>query len=134
MKLRLSENLSLPIEAVTEKLAFLGRTGSGKTYAAMKLAELMLEAGAQIVSLDPVGAWHGLRIGGPWSVYIFGGAARILRVLASHYPKALLKEQIGEAADLSHSSGSFNTYLSKLRTLELIEGRGALKASDILFE
>lgn len=73
MKLRIAEDLSLPIEAVTEKLAFLGRTGSGKTYAAMKLAELMLESGAQIVSLDPVGAWHGLRIGGPWGVYIFGG-------------------------------------------------------------
>lgn len=73
MKLRIADNLVLPIETVTEKLAFLGRTGSGKTYAAMKLAELMLEAGAQIVSLDPVGAWHGLRIGGPWNVYIFGG-------------------------------------------------------------
>lgn len=73
MKLRIAEHLALPIETVTEKLAFLGRTGSGKTYAAMKLAELMLEAGAQIVSLDPVGAWHGLRIGGPWNVYIFGG-------------------------------------------------------------
>jgi len=73
MKLRIADGLSLPIETVTEKLAFLGRTGSGKTYAAMKLAELMLDAGAQIVCLDPVGAWHGLRIGGPWNVYIFGG-------------------------------------------------------------
>jgi hypothetical protein len=72
-KLKIAEHLSLPLEVVTEKLAFLGRTGSGKTYAAMKLAELMLEAGAQIVALDPVGAWHGLRIGGPWNVYIFGG-------------------------------------------------------------
>lgn len=72
-QLRIAEHLTLPIEVVTEKLAFLGRTGSGKTYAAMKLAELMLEAGAQIISLDPVGAWHGLRIGGSWNVYIFGG-------------------------------------------------------------
>lgn len=71
--LHIADDLNLPIDVVTEKLAFLGRTGSGKTYAAMKLAELMLEAGAQIVSLDPVGAWHGLRIGGSWTVYIFGG-------------------------------------------------------------
>jgi hypothetical protein len=62
------------------------------------------------------------------------GAARILRVLAQHYPRALSKAEVGNAADLSHSSGSFNTYLSKLRTLELIEGRGELKASDTLFE
>ena len=106
MKLHIGTDLSLPLNAVTEKLAFLGRTGSGKTYAAMKLAELMLEAGAQIVSLDPVGAWHGLRIGGSWNVYIFGGMR-----------------------------GSFNTYLSKLRTLELISGtKELLKAGDTLFE
>lgn len=73
MKLRIAEDLTLPVEVVTEKLAFLGRTGSGKTYGAMKLAELMLDAGAQIVALDPVGVWYGLRIGGPWNVYIFGG-------------------------------------------------------------
>jgi hypothetical protein len=71
--LRIADDLVLPLEIVTEKVAFLGRTGSGKTYAAMKLAELMLEVGAQIVALDPVGVWYGLRIGGPWNVYIFGG-------------------------------------------------------------
>jgi hypothetical protein len=71
--LRIADTLILPIDIVTEKLAFLGRTGSGKTYAAMKLAELMLAAGAQIVALDPVGSWYGLRIGGNWSVYILGG-------------------------------------------------------------
>lgn len=61
-KLRISESLSLPIEAVTEKLAFIGRTGSGKTYAAQKLAEEMASAKAQFVVLDPVGVWYGLRL------------------------------------------------------------------------
>lgn len=71
--LQIATDLTLPLDVVTEKLSFLGRTGSGKTYAAMKLAELMLDAGAQIVALDPVGVWYGLRIGGSWNVYIFGG-------------------------------------------------------------
>jgi len=53
--LLLSDRLALPLSAVTEKLAFLGRTGSGKTYGAMKLAELMLDAGAQVGVIDPVG-------------------------------------------------------------------------------
>ena len=44
-QLRIAADLSLPVDAVTQKFAFLGRTGSGKTYAATKLAELMLEAG-----------------------------------------------------------------------------------------
>jgi uncharacterized protein len=62
MKLKISEDLSLPLDAVTHRLAFVGTVGSGKTYGASKLAELMLEAGAQIVVLDPVGVWYGLRL------------------------------------------------------------------------
>jgi hypothetical protein len=61
-KLQLSPDLSLPMEAVTEKLGFLGRTGTGKSYAAMKLAEQFYAAGAQFVVLDPVGIWFGLRL------------------------------------------------------------------------
>jgi hypothetical protein len=43
-KLELAPNLSLPIEAVTKKFGFFGQNGSGKTYGAMKLAELLLGA------------------------------------------------------------------------------------------
>ena len=59
--LMLADELALPLSAVTEKPAWLGRTGSGKTYAAMKLAELMLGAGAQVGAIDPVGVWRALR-------------------------------------------------------------------------
>jgi uncharacterized protein len=62
------------------------------------------------------------------------GAARILRALADVHPRALTRQELGEAATLSDRSGTFDTYLSKLRTLELIEGRGELKASDELFD
>lgn len=34
----------LPLEAVVQRWAFLGRTGSGKSYSAARLAELMLDA------------------------------------------------------------------------------------------
>lgn len=61
-KLKLSEDLTLPLDAVTQKLAWIGTTGSGKTYGASKLAELMWDAGAQFVVLDPVGVWYGLRL------------------------------------------------------------------------
>jgi uncharacterized protein len=78
--LRFAEpGLNLPIEAVTQTFAFLGKRGGGKSYAATKLCELMLEAGAQIVALDVVGNWCGLRIpatkGGKAfdSVLVFGG-------------------------------------------------------------
>jgi len=70
-KLEISSTLSLPIDGVTQKLAMLGRTGSGKSYAATKLAEEMLDAGAQIIALDPVGIWYGLRTA--YSIPVFGG-------------------------------------------------------------
>lgn len=42
--------------------------------------------------------------------------------------------QAREAAGLSARSGTFATYLSRLRTLELIAGRGDLKASEEFFQ
>lgn len=61
-KLHLAGDFAPPLEAVSEKLAFLGRTGSGKSYAAMKLAEEFARSKAQFVTLDPVGIWWGLRL------------------------------------------------------------------------
>jgi hypothetical protein len=40
---------------------------------------------------------------------------------------------LGEAADISHTSGTFGTYLTTLRRLELIVGRGELGVSEELF-
>lgn len=76
--LRLAPGLALPLNVVTEVLAFLGRRGQGKSYAAMRLAELMHAAGAQFVALDPVGVWFGLRLaadgkGKGIEVPVFGG-------------------------------------------------------------
>lgn len=78
-KLKLADELALPVEAVTQKLAWIGTTGSGKTYGASKLAELMWDAGAQFIVLDPVGVWYGLRLAGDGkrpsdiTIPIFGG-------------------------------------------------------------
>lgn len=61
-QLKVARNLQLPENAVTQTFGILGRKGSGKTYAAGKLAECLLEAGCQTVVLDPVGNWYGLRL------------------------------------------------------------------------
>lgn len=62
MTLAISDKISLPVEAVTQTIACIGRKGAGKTYLATILAEQMLAIHAQIVVLDPVGNWYGLRI------------------------------------------------------------------------
>ena len=78
-KLLISKELSLPINVVTQKLAWMGRTGSGKTYGFGKLAEEMLSKGIQVVILDPVGIHWGLRLAangkdaGIKNIYVFGG-------------------------------------------------------------
>jgi hypothetical protein len=61
-KLRISDSLSLPLDATTQAIAWLGRRGSGKSYGATKLAELLFDQGAQFVAIDPVGIWYGLRL------------------------------------------------------------------------
>lgn len=76
--LPLSPDLSLPIDAATQTFAFIGRKGSGKTYAAGKLVELLVGAAVQVVILDTVGNWYGLRQsadgrGRGLDVPIFGG-------------------------------------------------------------
>lgn len=76
--LDLFTDLQLPLNAVTQKLAFLGISGSGKTYGAGKFVEELLEAGAQVVVLDTIGNWYGLRLAADgkkpgYSIPILGG-------------------------------------------------------------
>jgi hypothetical protein len=87
--IHLSESLSLPNDAVTQPFAFLARRGAGKSYGAMKLAEGMLDIGAQVLAIDPVGIWYSLRIaadgkGKGYDLPIFGGLhADLQRKLAA---------------------------------------------------
>ena len=61
-KLHLATGLELPDDAATQTFAFIGRKGSGKTFGAGKLAELLIGANVQVVVLDTVGNWFGLRL------------------------------------------------------------------------
>jgi hypothetical protein len=77
-ELWISDALSLPLNAVTQTFAFMGKKGSGKTYAATSTAEKMLDEHAQVVALDPVGVWYGLRLAADGkspgiSIPVFGG-------------------------------------------------------------
>ena len=69
-----------------------------------------------------------------WRNNLTGGARRMFELLVDAYPEGYLKEQLGEAAGLVHTSGSFGTYMSILRSNNLIEvSNGEIKASDHLF-
>lgn len=59
--LRLADDLLLPLEAVTQTFAILAKRGVGKTHTAAVLTEELLKAGLQVVVLDPLDVWYGLR-------------------------------------------------------------------------
>lgn len=78
LTLSLAHDLDLPGDAVTQTYGFIGRKGSGKTYAAGVLVEEMLEHQSQVVVLDPVGNWYGLRLSASgkspgYEIPLFGG-------------------------------------------------------------
>ena len=68
-----------------------------------------------------------------WCRQVGKAERMILEKLTSIYPEALSKEDLGVATGYEPSGGGFNNALSRLRTLELIEGRGAIKASEVFF-
>jgi uncharacterized protein len=59
--LKLSSSLALPVDVAGEAIAILAKRGAGKTNTATVLVEEMHAAGVQVVILDPVGAWWGIR-------------------------------------------------------------------------
>ena len=79
MKLNISKDFSLPIDAVTQTFSILAKRRVGKTYTASVMAEEMVKAKLPFVVLDPTGAWWGLRSGkdgrseGGLPVYVIGG-------------------------------------------------------------
>lgn len=77
-QLRISPDLTLPLEAATRRLAILAMSGAGKSNVAVVLAEQMFDAGIPWVAIDPKGDWWGVRSSkdgkGPGlPIPIFGG-------------------------------------------------------------
>ena len=61
MKLKLSDHLALPLDAVTQAIGILAKRRAGKSYLARRLAEQLLKALQQVVIIDPKGDWWGIR-------------------------------------------------------------------------
>jgi uncharacterized protein len=73
-----SPPVSLPADALDDRIAIVGTAGSGKTYAAKGFVERLLESGARVAIVDPLGVWWGLRasadgITSGYPVVVFGG-------------------------------------------------------------
>lgn len=78
-KISAAEAHAIPVEALDDRLAWVGTSGSGKTYNAGTCIERLLAQQARAVIVDPLGVWWGLRMladgkaASPFKVVIFGG-------------------------------------------------------------
>ena len=77
-KLRISKDLSLPLDVTTTTIAVLGIRNSGKTNTCVVLTEELLDAGQQVVIIDPTNVWWGLKSSkdgksAGYPVVVFGG-------------------------------------------------------------
>jgi DNA helicase HerA-like ATPase len=84
---REAPQVGLPAEAFDGRIAIVGTAGSGKTYAAKGFVERLLESGARVAIVDPLGVWWGLRASCDGSapgypVVVFGGRHADIRITA----------------------------------------------------
>jgi hypothetical protein len=61
------------------------------------------------------------------------GKRKIFDVVVAAHPRALAPEAVAAKTDIAIGGGTWRTYVGELRGLELITGRGELRASDDLF-
>lgn len=69
-----------------------------------------------------------------WLTQLSKAEASALRVIADAYPRRISVGAVAREAGYEPLGGGFRNALGRLRTLELVEGRGDLRASDALFD
>ena len=107
--LTISDTVALPADAVTQTFACIGRKGAGKTYLASMLAEQMLDIGAQVVILDPVGNWYGLRVAADGKakgkdIFIAGGERGDVPILpesGTRFARLVVERNVSIVLDVS---------------------------------
>jgi hypothetical protein len=88
--------------------------------------------------IQALGSWEPLPAGPALIDYWRGRLGKaerlILETLTDAYPGCLTKEEVAAKAGYEANGGGFNNALGRLRTLELVQGRGELRASVNLFD
>lgn len=94
---------NIPNDALDERLAFVGTSGSGKTYSAGVIAERLLHRKSRVIVIDPLGVWWGLRMladgktESRFNVVIFGGDHADLPI--NEHAGALIGETVAGMAE-----------------------------------
>ena len=117
-------------------------SGGGFGNALSRLRSLGYVEGSDLLRITETGLssgveWEALPTGDAllehWKRQLPKAERAVLDILAAAYPRAVAKEDLAESAGYAADGGGFGNALSRLRTLELISGRGELRASEELF-
>lgn len=105
----------IPAAALTQHIAILGKTGSGKSWAARTMVEKWLDADDRVCIIDPTGTWYGLRTladgkRAGYPIAIFGGSHADFPLQQQH------GEELAEIIGTSHTPAILD--VSLLRTSE----------------
>lgn len=109
----------IPNKALDDCWAIVGTRGSGKTYTAMGLEERLLNSGARIIHIDPLGVAWGLRLDAEgkkpsrYNIIIFGGPHGDVPI--NEHAGAL----IGETAATMAQSCIIDTSLFEVKAKEI---------------
>ena len=107
--MKIADTLELPINAVTQTFSQIGRKGAGKTYLASMIAEQMLDTTAQVIVIDPIGSWWGLRVNKDGkskgkNIFIIGGMHKDVPLSSDagkEIAKLLTEKNISVVLDIS---------------------------------
>lgn len=92
------------------------------------------EGGLEFVGVTPTEPQSQEEVLAMWSNNLNGGARRMFDYLVQEYPRSFSKQELGEAIEMSATSGSFSTYLSRIKSNGLVDvAGGSIKASSNLF-
>lgn len=92
------------------------------------------DAGLEFVGVTPTEPQSQAEVLAMWSNNLNGGARRMFDYLVQEYPRAVSRQELGDAVEMSAGSGSFGTYLSRLKSNRLIKvSDGNIKAHSDLF-
>jgi uncharacterized protein len=85
-----------------------------------------------------LGSWEPLPVGPAlidyWRARLGKAERLIFETVTQSYPDSLSKEEVAARTGYEANGGGFNNALGRLRTLELVQGRGEVRASDSLFD
>lgn len=131
----------LSVGQIGVRASISSKSGTFDTYLSRARSNGWIEGSRDLLKITPngltaLGGYEPLPAGKDLQIYwqreLNGGAARMLTALCDN-PRGITAEQLGALANISPNSGTFDTYLSRLRSLELVTGtRNDLRVSEEL--